>query len=73
MPRVDVTSDNLEQALWEPEHYHWGPSQTTEVVTQGGGTAVWDSDLNGYVFKEPPAWWEGCKPGDPVPHEWGVA
>jgi hypothetical protein len=72
MYRLDVTADNLENALMWPEDYNWGPSQTQERPTQGGGTAVWDSLQNDWVFKEPPTWWEDCKPGDIVPSEWGL-
>lgn len=67
-----LVEDRLDDELWFPENYHWGPSPTEERPTQGGGTAVWDHDALGYVFKEVPAWWDGCKPGDPVPEEWGV-
>lgn len=70
--KSDATTDNLEDALWFPEDYNWGPSQTNERPTQGGGTAVWSSDLNCFVFKTPPEWWTDCKPGDPVPEEWGL-
>lgn len=69
---LDVTSENLEQALWNPKDYNWGPSQTEEVTTQGGGTAIWNPLIGDYVFKEPPSWWKECKPGDTVPREWGI-
>lgn len=72
MAKPEVTEVNLEDALWFPEDYHWGPSTKDERPTQGGGTAVWDQDQNCYVFKTPPVWWEGCKAGDIVPQEWGI-
>lgn len=71
MPKPAVTNDNLNEALWFPEDYHWGPSETDERPTEGGGTAVWSQELNDYVFKTPPEWWAECQPGDPVPEEWG--
>lgn len=70
--KPDVTAENLDHAQWFPEDYNWGPSQTEEVITQGGGTAVWSSDQMCYVFKAPPDWWADCNPGDPVPEEWGL-
>lgn len=72
MPKPEVTEANLDEALWYPEDYHWGPSCTEERQTQGGGTAVWDQNLGCYVFAETPDWWKECKPGDPVPCEWGL-
>jgi hypothetical protein len=72
MEKPEVTSNNLEDALWFPEDYHWGPSCTEPVPTQGGGTAVWDQLQNNYVFVETPEWWIDCKPGDLVPEEWGL-
>lgn len=73
MIKPEVTSENLEDALWFPEDFHWGPSCTEEVYTQGGGTAVWDQLQDCYVFKQTPNWWKECKPGDPVPKEWGLS
>lgn len=70
--KLDVTTNNFDDALLYPEDYHWGPSTTDERPTQGGGTAVWDQSLNNYVFKQTPVWWTECKPGDPVPSEWGL-
>lgn len=69
---IEVTPDNLDEALWFPENYNWGPSQIEERPTQGGGSAVWSSDNQCYVFKTPPEWWMECRPGDPVPDEWGL-
>lgn len=43
-----------------------------ETPTQGGGTAVWDDLQQCHVFKRVPDWWADCKPGDPVPEEWGL-
>lgn len=70
--KPDVTLENLEEALWMPEDYHWGPSTEEERFTQGGGTAVFDKLQNAYVFKETPDWWTDCRPGDLVPEEWGI-
>lgn len=67
-----ITKDNLDDALMWPEYYHWGPDEDEEHTTQGGGTAVWSNDQQNYVFKNPPEWWKECKPGDPVPEEWGL-
>lgn len=72
MDKPDVTSESLEEALMFPEDYNWGPSQSEETPTQGGGTAVWCSLQQGYVFVKTPEWWTECKPGDLVPTEWGI-
>lgn len=72
MLKPEVTPDNLEEALWFPEDYHWGPSCTEARPTQGGGTAVWDQLQDAYVFVTTPDWSEDYKPGDVVPEEWGI-
>lgn len=72
MSKPEPTAETLENALWFPEDYHWGPSETVIRATQGGGTCRWDQDQDDYVFVTPPEWWTECKPGDTVPSEWGV-
>lgn len=72
MLKCEITGDNLDDSLMFPENYHWGPSETEERPTQGGGTAIWDQLQKAYVFKTPPDWWVECKPGDLVPEEWGI-
>ena len=71
-PAERRAAENLDEAHMWPEDYNWGPSQTNERPTQGGGTAVWSSNDGRYVFKTPPEWWADCQPGDPVPDEWGI-
>lgn len=72
MYKPDVAIDNLDHAEMFPEDYNWGPSQSDSRPTQGGGTAVWSTVDDTWVFKDPPDWWVDCRPGDLVPEEWGL-
>lgn len=70
--KTPITESNLEDALMWPEDYDWGGDETQARPTQGGGTAMWHAGQQNYVFVTPPEWWDDCKPGDPVPREWGI-